>query len=552
VMYLTRRPSGYRFQRRIPLHLQPCLGSSPIRLNLGHLSAVQAGTIARLLAGHVEAVFQGLGRTKVDLAVDEIRDVIISQLQAIVSELCAEIEDGHERQERIVEAVERKSEIALKTAEARHLIELGSRAGEARRDVERLGEGIMQLRKTALSLAEEFKTSKAGKKRDADVAELLSGFASLSSAVQTMLDGGPQRPLMSAALEAWREVRSGLGIDQKKIDTDYNRLKDFMEFAGDKPVNKYRFLEFQRFANVLVKVPANYVKFPQFRNLTQEQAAEKNERLSAGKRHKTLTAKTIDTNYFSPLRMFFRHMGAEHQFRSPLADADIQISSEARKSTDRTPFTTEELNLWFAHAATQARGDMKWLPLLGALTGARIAELVYLQKKDVYEVEGGHWVIDLTTELISPDGSSMARKTKTKSSARIIALHHVFVEVGFIDYCQKMPEGWLFPWAFYHGKEVVKKPADAASKRMNGQLRKVGIHKEIESTFHSTRHTAKDIMRTAKVDRRTHDLQTGHSLKGVSEGYGSKRLKRDDIEVLAALPLSDGLDLNPFFGGRSA
>ncbi len=64
---------------------------------------------------------------------------------------------------------------------------------------------------------------------------------------------------MSEAPEEWHVVRGGLGNDQKKVDTDYNRLRDFITFAGDKPINKYRCLEFQRFANLLVRLPSNYV-----------------------------------------------------------------------------------------------------------------------------------------------------------------------------------------------------------------------------------------------------------------------------------------------------
>lgn len=75
----------------------------------------------------------------------------------------------------------------------------------------------------------------------------------------------------------------------------------------------------------------------------------------------------------------------------------------------------------------------------------------------------------------------------------------------------------------------------------------VGIHKPLESTFHSTRHTAKDIMRVAKVDTRTADLQTGHSMKTIADAYGSKKLRAEEVEVLAALPLPEGLDLTPYF-----
>lgn len=545
-MYLTRRPSGYRFQRRIPKELQQHLGSAHLRLNLGHLTSREAKKASRLLTGQVEAVFHSLEHMRGNVIVADIRDSIIGQLEEIVSSLCRNLADTQDLHDSTTLALERKSEIDLKVAEARHLLELGQYQRDSRAQIEELGEGISLLRQKALSLASDYNTPKQTDTSDRDLTELISGFSSLSAAVKTLLDGGHARPLMSECLEDWHTVRSGLGIDQKKVDTDYNRLKDFIAFAGDKPVNKYRFFEFQRFANLLARLPGNYVKLPELRNLSQVDAADFNDRLPRAERHKTLSAKTIDTNYFSPLRMFFKEMGAEYEFRSPLADADIRISSEATESVDRAPFTAEELNLWFAYAASEKRGDAKWLPLLGALTGARIAELIYLQKKDIYEVEGGYWVMDLTTDLIGDDGVPIQRRIKTRSSRRIIALHQTFVDVGFIDYVLERSDGWLFPWAFRHGKELVKKPADAASKRMNGQLRKVGIHKEIETTFHSTRHTAKDIMRTARVDRRTHDLQTGHSLKQVSDKYGSKHLKRDEIEVLVALPLPDGLDLSPY------
>ncbi|WP_435269710.1 site-specific integrase, partial [Shinella sp. BE166] len=380
---------------------------------------------------------------------------------------------------------------------------------------------------------------------------LSAKIASLNSAVEIMLDGGRPGPLLSVALEDWFSVRSGLGIDQKKIDTDYNRVKDFIGFSGDKPINKYRFLDFQSFANLLARVPASYSVKPEFRGMTQVQAVFHNDNLPLHKQHKTLTGKTIETNYLSPLNMIFHDMCAHHGFTSPLANVTVRISADARDSTARLPFEVAELNRWFAFAALEDRGDNKWLPLLGTVTGARVGELIPLQRKDIYQVEGGHWVLDLTTDLTDIEGLPVARRIKNKSSRRIIAIHQSIVDAGFIDYVKSFPkDGRIFPWAFHHGKKAVKRPADAASKRLNAQLKKVGIHKEIESTFHSTRHTAKDIMRVAKIDQRTHDKQTGHALKTVSDNYGAKTLKREELEVLAVLPLPEGLDLSPYLAVR--
>lgn len=225
----------------------------------------------------------------------------------------------------------------------------------------------------------------------------------------------------------------------------------------------------------------------------------------------------------------------------------MPIPRTAKASVERQPFTVDELNLWFKFAARESRADNKWLPPVATVTGARIAELIFLQGKDVFELQSGLWVADLATNLILPGGADRERPVKNPTSRRLFALHEVLVKIGFIDYCKsRKADDWLFPGAFYHGKTRVKNPADAASKRQNTRLAAIGIHKPLETTFHSSRHTAKDLMRIGKVDQRTADRQTGHAVKNVADGYGSKKLRVDEVEVLAALPLPDGLDFSPY------
>nr|WP_248310168.1 site-specific integrase [Devosia sp. MC521] len=223
-----------------------------------------------------------------------------------------------------------------------------------------------------------------------------------------------------------------------------------------------------------------------------------------------------------------------------------RIPPNARESVERVPFTVDELNIWFKAAAKEKRPDLKWLPLLATLTGARVGELINLQGKDVYKVNDTLWVADLTTDLVI-EGEDTKRQIKNKGSRRLFALHSILEETAFLDYCTKRKgEDWLFPAAHRHGKEAVKDPASAASKRLNARLVAVGIHRPYETTFHSSRHTAKDIMRVAKIDPRTADRQTGHAMKTAGDAYGSKTLLIEEVEVLAALALPQGLDLSPY------
>lgn len=533
-MYLTRSGSRFRFQIRIPTDLVGKLGRTPIRIALGSIGLKRAKKIARLLAGHAEQLFLSVKVSNPDgMTLVDMRGLIIEQLVEMLQATVEEAVETVALQETV-----RKQE--LKAFRLRHQIELFQRSKEIQDQLKLVGEQIREVQDRA-------RTIEAGGMRN--MRAELDGLAKL---VTQSLEGGPSRPLLSDALEQWtNDIRYQEGIDAKKVRTDQNRINDFKDFAGDRPVNKYEFFDFQKFANLLSRVPSNYSKIPELRGKTRQEAAEYNAKLEPEKRLGTLVGKSIEDNYLSPLRMFFRDMAAQYQFRSPLTDVIIRIPRDAKDSTDRLPFDLEDLNKWFAYAATQSRADNKWLPLLGTITGARIGELIFLQGKDLYPMKGPsdelYWVVDLRTDLMAEDGAKEKRKVKNKTSRRLIALHEVFEETGFIDYARSRDASdYIFPAAFYHGKERVEDPADAASKRMNNMLKKVGIHKALEHTFHSTRHNAKDAMRLAHVDERTLDLQSGHSLKTVSLRYGKKHLKTEEMEVLRAMSLPQGLDLSPY------
>lgn len=479
----------------------------------------------------------------------DIRDAIIAELTEMVEALIANSHEIAVLHEKHLAIERQKTEVRMLLDESKRQKVLGAKLknlGETIADVQPRINQVIEKQRRNDKPPEELAALELVMKRFNAMSEQ---FADLSAKVDTSIEGTP-RPLASKALENWTEVRRTTKVDPKKVTTDYNRIRDFIAFAGDKPMDKYTFLEFQRWSNLLSRVPKNMSVVPQLKGKTHQQAADHNDKLK--KPRETMTTKTIETNYFSPLKHFFRQMAAEHRFQSPLGDADVRM--DGRDSVKRRPFKVEQLNTWFDHAAREERADMMWLPLLGTITGARIAELIFLQGRDIYLMENkfngtNYWVIDLRYELIAEDGGPQERKTKTPTSKRIIALHEVFTDVGFIEYAKSRRSGdWLFPAAFYHGKERVADPAKAASKRMNRMLKDVGIHKPMERVFHSTRHTAKDIMRLARIDDRTNDLQTGHAFKTVSRGYGAKDLEElpTEIEVLTVLPLPEGLDLGPY------
>lgn len=557
-MYLTRRENGFRFQRRIPKNLEPLLGKSPIRIHLGNLPARDASRIARLLASNSDLLFQKITlegcRTLTDIPDDpndpndpdynKRMDALVSELERLAIEdmkttkhlLDVLGEDDQPQKLRPAEQLERS---AFELSQARHEREKKAFHSESKTTSERL----IQEAAAVKSELEHISKQVTGMRDD---------ITAVRESVDQSLEGGAARPLTTDALEDWHHnIRLKEGINAKKTTTDYNRIKDFIAFAGDQPVNKYKYDQFQKYAFMLAAVPSNYNKKPHLRDMSLEAVSDYNQNLPDNERLDALSVTTIETNYLSPLRVFFKDMGNQYEFTSPVVDNKFRLPTFTKGTVDRKPFTVDELNKWFAVSAIAKQPDMKWMPLLGAFTGARVGELVTLQRKDIYKVESGGWVIDLTTHIIDADGVAKVRKVKNTSSRRVIALPEFIVKTGFFDYVKGIPkDSNLFPGCFYHGKTRVKDPAGAASKRLNKQLKNAGIHSNIETTFHSTRHTAKDMMRVAKIDERTHDKQTGHSNKTVSRNYGAKKLLNEEIEVLRALPIPEGLDLSPYLSGK--
>lgn len=464
---------------------------------------------------------------------DDPRDELIRELEGMLIQALADAEE-------IADTADARRLAELEALEIRLLTD---RLQEQQKVGAFLSEAKERMRKIDLAL----KTAprNAGATR---MAALEAQMSSLSDMMRQMLPGAAKGPLLSATVADWIDLQTKKGTDPRRVRTLKARIENFIGFANDKPVDTYTFSDFQTFANLLVRVPENWSKRRETKAGTLAQAADYHDALPERRRVSTLTAASIESNYLSPLRGIFAYLSAEYKFLNPLS-APVAISSTATGSVTREPFTVNQLNVWFAAAARERRPDLKWLPLLGTVTGARVGELIFLQSKDIYEITPGFWVADLTTDLLTLDGKTLERKVKTKLSSRTFALHQVLIDAGFIDYAKpRADDGWIFPHAFHagNGRGAVERPADAASKRLNRQLRELGIHKPYEQTFHSSRHTAKDIMSIAKIDERTSDRQTGHAPKTVSRRYGKSQLRVDEVEVLAALPLPEGLDVTPY------
>lgn len=186
------------------------------------------------------------------------------------------------------------------------------------------------------------------------------------------------------------------------------------------------------------------------------------------------------------------------------------------EGVQRLPFTTADLRRIFDPEIYPAKSEHSkyWLPILGLLTGARLNELGQLYVKDIHILEGAQINI---TDRNCLDGHP--KRLKNSTSNRIIPIHPILVELGFLDFVKSKRAVYLFDDLHHHGSYEPTKPF---SQWFGRYLRRTGIL-EKQKVFHSFRHTFKDECRRNGIEEEVHDALTGHGSKArqIGRSYGA-------------------------------
>jgi integrase len=188
--------------------------------------------------------------------------------------------------------------------------------------------------------------------------------------------------------------------------------------------------------------------------------------------------------------------------KNPWRGLDIKAHTEA----PRQPWSDEFLTKLFSHPIwteglipkdTKAGGlAAYWLPMLGLYSGARCSELCQLLTDDIKK-ESGVWTMQIH------DGEPTQR-IKTTAARRSIPIHAELLRLGFIQYCESIPQGSLWP-------ELPKREGKAGGyfSQYFGALRaELGIPASM--SFHSFRHNARTYLLCAGVAESVMDKLLGH------------------------------------------
>lgn len=360
------------------------------------------------------------------------------------------------------------------------------------------------------------------KKRQAyaiEVSRLLNFTGELA---QTNWAGAARTPLRAQRLTLSQfEERFLARFPEEKLRSLPTYLRRFREVVGDIHVDEVTPAMVDDFLVALRRYPV--VKTQKWASeLTFSQILERFEEDDDVKRIK---GKTVRVRWAYGLRRFFNYAVDMRLIdNSPLLPNLLPKKRDDGSSTG-DPYSPEEITRLFSRPmftgmtgaglvtgyreelGTEMVWDGKfWMPILALWHGFRAAEIGGCALDDIKQVHG-YWVFDLTK-----------RDLKNIQSRRIVPLHPVMIELGFLDYVgdqRRLGENWLFP-EFNHdrGKDVIKQYG-----KWFGLWRRRDEDADEMRNFHSFRHTFIGRCRELELPPEHRNQITGHA-KSIPESYG--------------------------------
>ncbi len=191
----------------------------------------------------------------------------------------------------------------------------------------------------------------------------------------------------------------------KTVSRKRGELREFIEIAGDKPVNAYRQADGVKFKDVQMALPIHRKRAP-FKGLTLADTGKKASVLrAAGEKVELLNPITVNDKIGTVLLFFEWAKSRDSSVVNPVVEQRIRRSQRKRKDKNRHPWTIEELNRMFAapiytgckseHYWKQSgnlvlrQSAMYWVPLIALFSGMRLGEIIQMQVADVKQL-GAH------------------------------------------------------------------------------------------------------------------------------------------------------------------
>ena len=239
----------------------------------------------------------------------------------------------------------------------------------------------------------------------------------------------------------------------------------------------------------------------------------------------------------------------------------LRVPDPTVRREKRLPFSTAQLQAIFAaplytgcrddghgysvRGTSRPRNARFWIPLIGLYCGLRLNEACQLDVSDVRALEDiACFVVTEASQLNTTD-----KRLKTASSARVVPVHPMLLDLKFMDFVaerRRAGETKLFA-------EVGMGATGYRSATFSAWFARFAAKAGASTTktcYHSTRHSFRDALREARVDR---DIALalggwtrgggGGSNASVSDAYGSGYRVATLFEAISRVRYP-GLDLS--------
>ncbi|TVM18685.1 integrase [Oceanidesulfovibrio indonesiensis] len=359
------------------------------------------------------------------------------------------------------------------------------------------------------------------------------------------VEPGSVAPLLSVAVEDWIDEKTRTSWVPKTAHEHRTWMSHFIAVIGDKPIDTYTKADARAFKAMLLKLPANWVKYKELNGLPLDKAAEKSHRLGLP----PMSDKNVN-KLLGYVGSFWNWAADNYDDvpTTPFKGLKIKLRKKARE--ERDPFTLDELHAIFnapIYTGCKSRrfwsepgseilrdSGYYWVPLISLYTGARMGEIIQLYTEDIRE-EDGILFFDINS-------SGEDKRLKTTYSIRSIPIHQSLLDMGFMELVEKhrkRGDKRLFP-DLPMGKDGYY--SSPFSKWFSRFLREAGV-KSKTNAFHSFRHCFEDACRDSDISKEIMDALQGHGEEGMSDRYGRGYMLQKLNEAMQRLQYR-GLDLD--------
>jgi len=316
----------------------------------------------------------------------------------------------------------------------------------------------------------------------------------------------------------------------------------FLELVGDRAVNEILQADINRFFDQVQKLPARRTG-KKYKGMSFVQMIKANDGDCISKKTFEDSYKACVSNFFTWAKINYSDQGFPSFSTSGAKYKGVRIGADNKQRAIRE----DELQKLFFHnkmkvyAADSDHANCYWLPLIGLYTGARVNEICQLSPIDdiLQDDKTGIWYFWFNDESETADG--VRKSIKCNSSKRIVPIHSQLIDLGFLDYVEKVKNSGykiIFPqWTPRNGKASAN-----ACKWFSRYLADTKLRDETQGAkligMHSFRHTFITHGLNNKISgvfslsgHETESVDGFGKITKVASGYWSRQLT-DNIQNL--------------------